>query len=71
MVGCLGCEGTLAHVLFPIHQYSQVYLSRSELNPSIPQLALVVMVASTQMEVLPFGLVEHHKVHLGPPLKPD
>ena len=46
MVGFLGCEDTLlAHVQFAIHQYPQIFLGRAMLNPSIPQLVLVVRVA--------------------------
>jgi len=40
------------------------------LNPFIPQLVLVVRVASTQMQDLTFGFVEPHEIHLGPLLKP-
>jgi len=67
MVGLLGCECTLlGHVQLFIHQYPQVLLLRAALNPLIPQLVLIVGVASTQMQDLALGLVEPHEVHTGP-----
>ena len=71
MIGFLGCEGTvLAHVQLPIHQYPQVVFCKAALNPFIPQLALVMEVALTQVQDLAFGFVEPHEIHLGPLLKP-
>ena len=71
MVGLLGCEGMLlTHVQLAIHQYPQVFFDRATLNPFIPQLVLVVRVASTQVQDLAFELVKPHEVHLGPLLKP-
>ena len=63
-VDFLVCEGTLlAHVQLPIYQYPQVFFSRAVLNPSIPQLVLLMGVALTQLEDLAFGFVEPHEVH--------
>ena len=71
-VGFLGCEDTvLAHALFSIHQYPQVFFSRAVFSPFIPQLVLVVdVVTSTKVQDLTFGFVEPREVLLGPLLKP-
>ena len=55
----------LAHVQLTIHQYSQVLFGRAELNPSIPQLVLVMGVASTQVQYLAFGIVDPRDFYLG------
>ena len=62
-VGFLGCEVTLlAYVQLPIHQYPQVLFSRAALNPFIPQLVLVMGVASIQLQALALGFVEPREV---------
>ena len=67
MAGLLGCERTLlAYVQLFIHQYPQVVLGRTPLNPFIPQLILILGVASTEMQDLALGLVQPHEVHTGP-----
>jgi len=51
-VGFLGCEDTLVpHVQLPNSQYSQLpaLFGRAVLNPFIPQLVLVMGVASAQV----------------------
>jgi len=59
----LGCEGTLlAHIQLPILQSPRVFFGRAALNPFIPQLVLVMRVASTQVQDLAFGFVEAHEV---------
>ncbi|KAK4808270.1 hypothetical protein QYF61_020751 [Mycteria americana] len=69
-VGFLGCKRTLlAHVQLFIHQYPQVLLLRAALNPFIPQPALILGVAPTQMQDLALGLVDPHEVHMGPLLQ--
>ena len=71
MIVLLGCKCTLsAHVQLFIHQYPQVLLGRTGLNPFIPQPVLIVGFAPTQMQDLALGIVELHEVHTGPPLKP-
>jgi len=57
-------------VQLAIHQYPQVFFSRVALSPFIPQLVLVIGVASTQVQDLAFEFDEPHKVHLGPLLEP-
>ncbi|KAK4823599.1 hypothetical protein QYF61_003799 [Mycteria americana] len=70
MVGLLGCERTLlAHVWLFIHQYLQVLLSRTALNPFIPQPVLIPGVAPTQGQDPALGLVEPHEVHIVPLLQ--
>ena len=55
----------LAHVQLAIYQYPQVLFSRAALNPYIPQLVLIVGVATTQVQDFALSLVECHEVHLG------
>ena len=70
MVGFLGCEGTfLAHVQFAIHLYPKIFFNRAVLNHFIPQLALVMGVALTQVQDPALGFVKPHEVHLGSLLK--
>jgi len=58
-----------AHVQLFIHQYPQVLLSRTALNPFIPQPLVILRVALTQVQDLALGLVEPQEVHMGPLLK--
>jgi len=58
-----------AHVQFFIYQYPQVLLFRAALNSFIPQSALILGIALTQVQDLEPGLVEPHEVHMGPLLK--
>ncbi|KAK4806151.1 hypothetical protein QYF61_001078 [Mycteria americana] len=70
-VGLLGCEHTLlAHVQLFVHQYPQVLLCRTALNPFIPQPVWIPGVAPTQVQDLALGLVEPHEVRTGPRLQP-
>jgi len=70
MVGLLGYEASLlAHDQLAIHQYLQVLLVRAVLYSYIPQLVLIVGVASTQVQDLALGYVEPHEVLLGPLLQ--
>jgi len=55
-----------AHVKLIIHQYPQVLLGRTALNPLIPLPVLIVGVALTPMQDLALGLVEPLEVHTGP-----
>jgi len=65
-VGLLGCERTLvACVQLFIHQYPQVLLGQTDLNPLIPQPVLIVGVALTQVQDPLLDPVEPHKVHTG------
>ncbi|KAK4825368.1 hypothetical protein QYF61_027121 [Mycteria americana] len=69
-VGFLGFERTLsAHVQLFIQQYSQVLLCRATFNPFIFQSVLILGVALTHVQDLALGLVEPHKVHMGPLLQ--
>ncbi|KAK4816042.1 hypothetical protein QYF61_011050 [Mycteria americana] len=69
MVGFLGCECTLlAHIQLFTHQYPQVLL-RAAFNPFIPQPVLIPGVTLNQVQDLALGLVEPHKVHMGPLLE--
>ncbi|PKU44015.1 hypothetical protein llap_5686 [Limosa lapponica baueri] len=70
MLVFLGCEHTLlAHVQLFIHQYAQVLLGRSALNPFIPHPILIPGVALSQVQDPALGLVELHEVHMGPLLE--
>lgn len=42
----------------------------SALNPFIPLPVLIAMISPTQVQDLGLGLVQLHKVHMGPLLKP-
>jgi len=64
-VSLLGCE----HTLLSHDQYPQVLFSRAALNPFIPQPALILGVALTQVWDPALGLVETHEVHTGPHLQ--
>ena len=69
-LGFLGCKHVFsAHVQLFIHQYPQVLLSRTALNPFIPQPLVILRVALTQVQDLALGLVEPQEVHMGPLLK--
>ena len=69
-VGFLGCEGTLlAQIQLHIHQYPQVLFGRAVLSPVIPQLVLIVGVASIQVQNLALAFIEPHEILLGPQLK--
>jgi len=68
--GLLVCERTLlTPVQLFIHQYPQVFLGRTALNPFIPQPVLISGITPTQMQDLALGLVEPHEIHTGPLLK--
>ena len=70
MVGLLGYEASLlAHDQLAIHQYLQVLFVRAVLYSYIPQIVLIVGVASTQVQDLALGYVEPHEVLLGPLLQ--
>ncbi|KAK4810535.1 hypothetical protein QYF61_004498 [Mycteria americana] len=70
-VGFLGCKHTFpAHVQFFIHQYPQVLLCRTILNPFTPQPVLILGIAPNHVQALALGLVELHEVHMGLLLKP-
>ncbi|PKU42541.1 hypothetical protein llap_7164 [Limosa lapponica baueri] len=79
--GLLGCikrsvasrsreAALLARVELPIHQHPQVLFLRAALNPFSPQPLFVPGFAVTQVQDLALGLVELHKVRMGPHLKP-
>ena len=66
-IGSLVYKRTLlTHTELFIHQYPQVLLQRPALNPLIPQLVLIMGVASTHEQDLALRFVEPHEVHLGP-----
>jgi len=70
MVGLLVSRHPLvAHFQLFTQQHPQVLLGRAALNPFIPQPALMVGVALSQVQDLALGLVEPHEVHTGPPLQ--
>ncbi|KAK4815928.1 hypothetical protein QYF61_010185, partial [Mycteria americana] len=70
VVGFLGSECTLsAHVQLFIHQYPQLLLCRTALNPFVPQPVLIPGVVPTLVQDAALGLVEPHEVHMGPLLK--
>jgi len=69
-VGLLGCERTLsAQVRLFFYQSPRALLGQAALNHSITQPVLLLGVALTQVQDLVLGLVELHKVHMGPLLK--
>ena len=68
-VGLLGCERTLAaHVESFMNQDPQILLLRVALNPFSTQPVFVLGIALTQVQDLALGLVELHRVGLGPAL---
>lgn len=70
-VGFLGYDSTLlAPIQLAIHMYYQVIFSRDVLHPYIPQLVLIVDVATTRVQDLVLGFVESCDAHLGPLLRP-
>ncbi|KAK4826741.1 hypothetical protein QYF61_010994 [Mycteria americana] len=61
-IGFLGCEHMLlAHIQFFIHQYPQVLLHRTALNPLIAQSVLILVTDPTQVLDLALGLDELHE----------
>jgi len=60
----------MAYALLAIHQYPQVLFDRAVLHLYLPQLVLVVGIASTQVKGLALGFVEPHEIPLGSLLKP-
>ena len=52
-----------------IHQYSQVLFGRAVLYSFVPQFALIVGVAMTEMQDIALGFVGPHEVLLGPLIK--
>ena len=70
-VGFLGCKDTLlAHVQLPNRQYYQVLFGRTVLHPYIPQLVLVMGIATTKVLDLAVDFVQPHELLLGPLLRP-
>ena len=55
---------------FPSISTPQVFFGKAAINRFLPQLVLVMHVASTQVQDLALGFVEPHEVDLGPLLKP-
>jgi len=71
MVNLLDCKHTLlGHVELLVNQHPQVLLGRAALNPFSIQPVFVLDIAPTNVQEPALGLVELHKVHTGPPLKP-
>ena len=67
MVGFLARKRILlACVQLIVHQYPQVLLDRAVLNPFIPELTLIVIVALTQVHDLALGFIESHEVLQSP-----
>ena len=62
----------LAHVQLPFTSTSSPFQQGCAplLPPYIPQLVLIVGVATTQVQDFALGFVEPHEVHLGSLLKP-
>ena len=53
-----------------INRHPQILLLRTVLRPFSTQPVPMLGIASTQVQDLACGLVEYHKVDMGPPLKP-
>lgn len=70
-IGLLGCQHILlAQMESCINRHPQILLLRTVLRPFSTQPVPMLGIASTQVQDLACGLVEHHKVDMGPPLKP-
>jgi len=58
------------HGEFLTNQHPQVLLLRAALNPFSSQPVFVLGIALTHVQDLALGLVQLHRVHMGPLLKP-
>ena len=68
-IGLLGHLGTLlAHVQLPVNQYPQALFCQAAFHPLLPKpVALHGVVTEVQVPAL--GLVETHRIGLGPPIQ--
>ena len=70
-VGLLSCKHMFSgHVQLFIHQYCQVLLGSTALNPFIPLSVFILGISPDQVQDLALGFPELHEICMGTPFKP-